>query len=76
MNLSEKKTLITNASRDKALFLGTQVFRSRHQIFSRPLGFTRRVGKEMRLVAPIERINKKLEEAKFLVDGQPSPRFL
>ena len=76
LNLSEKNTLITNASRDKALFLGTKVFKARHQSFNRSLGFVKRNSREVRLLAPIDRITKKLKEAKFLFKDQPSPRFL
>jgi group II intron reverse transcriptase/maturase len=76
LNLSEKKTLITNASKEKALFLGTHIFRSRHQIFSRSMGFIKRIGKEVRLEAPIERATKKLRNAKFLIGDVTAPRFL
>ena len=76
LNLSENKTLITNASKGKALFLGVKIYRSRNQNFSRIAGFVRRIGKEIRLIAPIDRITKKLKEAKFLTNGIPSPRFL
>lgn len=76
LNLSEEKTLITNANKEKALFLGTHIYRSRHQAFSRSSSFTRRIGREIRLTAPIERITKKLKEANFLSNGIPAPRFL
>ena len=76
LNLSEEKTLITNANKEKALFLGTQIYRSRHQSFSRSLKFTKRLGREIRLMAPIERITKKLKEAGFLDKGVSVPRFL
>lgn len=76
LELSEKKTLITNANNEKALFLGTKIFRSRHQTFSKNAGFSRRIGKEMRLEAPLDRITKKLTEAKLINNGDSAPRFL
>ena len=76
LKLSESKTLITNANDGKALFLGTKIFRSQHQAFSRNSGFVRRIGREIRLEAPLDRIIKKLTEAKFIHNGIPNPRFL
>ena len=76
LNLSEKKTLITNANQDKALFLGVHIFITRNLIYSRYAGFVRRVGKGIRMEAPLERIVKKLREAKFLSGNTTQPRFL
>ena len=70
------KTLITNAKDERALFLGTEIFKSRHQKFSRKLGFASRTSKEIRLEAPLERVIKKLTEAKFVKNHLPLPRFL
>lgn len=75
--LSEKKTLITNANEDKAMFLGTEVFRLRHQSFSSSqFGFIKRNGKEVRLEAPKQKILKKLTNVGFLDNNEPVPRFL
>lgn len=76
LDLSENKTLITNANSERALFLGTEIFRTRHQKFSRKLGFPTRTSREVRLEAPLERIVKKLTEAKFVKNEIPLPRFL
>ncbi|KAG2216630.1 hypothetical protein INT45_007205 [Circinella minor] len=76
LKLSTEKTLITNARDEKALFLGTRIFRSHHQGFVEKYGFTQRVGQEVRLEAPLDRISKKLTEAGFLNDGLATPRFL
>lgn len=76
LELSEKKTLITNAKKGKALFLGTKIFRSRHQTYTKTAGFARRIGREMRLEAPLDRIIKKLTEAKFIRNNESAPRFL
>lgn len=77
LNLSETKTLITNANEDKALYLGTEIFRIRHQSFSSSqFGFNKRNGREVRLEAPRLLILKKLTTASFIKGGIPSPRFL
>ena len=76
LNLSESKTLITNANNGKALFLGTHVFRSRHQTYTKYRGTLKRAGREIRLEAPMERIAKKLTEAGFIKDNVSTPRFL
>nr|UEX92734.1 hypothetical protein [Ophiocordyceps lanpingensis] len=76
LDLSVKKTLITNANKDKALFLGTKIFRSRHQLFKWTHGFASRVGKEIRMEIALSRVFKKLEEAKFVKDGESYPRYL
>lgn len=76
LTLSDSKTLITNANDGKALFLGTHVFRSRHQIYSRYRNIKKRAGREIRLEAPMERIVKKLEEAGFIKNNIAIPRFL
>jgi len=75
-NLSESKTLITNANNQKALFLGTLILRSRHQGYHRSLGFTRRTGRQIRLELPLERVVKKLTEAKFIKNKIASPKFI
>jgi hypothetical protein len=46
LELSQSKTLITNANEDKALFLGTNIFRTKVQTRSGGLfGFNKRVGR-------------------------------
>jgi len=77
LNLSNSKTLITNANENRAVFLGTEIFRLRHQSFSSSqFGFLKRNGREVRLEAPRLRIAKKLTNAGFLKDNIPVPRFL
>ena len=75
--LSENKTLITNANEDKAMFLGTEIFRRRHQSFSSSqFGFINRNAKEVRLQAPKQKILNKLADVGFLGNNEPVPRFL
>lgn len=80
LNLSLEKTLITNAQNDKAIFIGTTLGRGSHTTFSlSKSGHIKRNSKEIRLEAPLDRINKKLKEAGFLSKQQekiPLPRFL
>ena len=78
LNLSEEKTLITNASREKANFLGTRIGRGNHQTYNKSLGsYIRRNNcQEVRLEAPLDRIRKKLNAVGFLKDVTPVPRFL
>jgi group II intron reverse transcriptase/maturase len=76
LTLSDSKTLITNANDGKALFLGTHIFRSRHQVYTQYGNIKKRAGREIRLEAPLKRIIKKLEEAGFIKNNLPVPRFL
>lgn len=77
LQLSLEKTLITNAQTDRALFLGTAIGRAQHTSFSSSkTGHTKRNGKEIRLEAPLVRINKKLTEASFLNGKIPQPKFI
>ncbi len=77
LNLSDSKTLLTNANEDKALFLGTEIFRLRHQSFlSSQFGYIKRNGREVRLESPKQRIVKKLTNKGFLKNNVPVPRFL
>lgn len=76
LNLSESKTLITNANKGKALFLSTQIFRARHQSLTRLRSFNRRAGREIRMMIPMDKITKKLRETNFMKNGIATPRFL
>ncbi|RKF63033.1 putative 91 kDa protein in cob intron [Erysiphe neolycopersici] len=67
LELSDSKTLITNAKEGKARFLGTDIFRKSHQSFSSSqFGFIKRNGREVRLEAPKQRILKKLTSVGFV----------
>ena len=76
LKLSDTKTLITNASKDKALFLGTSIGIAQHQSYSRTYGYSTRNAKEIRMEAPKNRIIKKLTESGIMKDNKASPRFL
>lgn len=77
LTLSEKKTLVTNARQNRAIFLGTSIKRGLHQTFNYSLGsFARRNNRDIRLEVPLDRIHKKLNDVGFLKDKTPIPRFL
>jgi group II intron reverse transcriptase/maturase len=77
LSLNADKTLITNAKEGKALFLGTTIGRAHHRTFSLgKSGYIKRNSLEIRLEAPLDRINRKLTEAGFLKGKIPIPRFL
>lgn len=76
LKLSEKKTLITNATNEKALFLGVSIGRASHRTYSKFYGFPRRNVLEIRLEAPLGRINKKLTKAGFLKGKMPVPKLI
>lgn len=79
LELSETKTLITNPREEPALFLGTLIKISEH-VTQHPgaHGQGRRAVSQVVLLAPLDRIYKKLSEAKFfdLEKKESLPRFL
>jgi group II intron reverse transcriptase/maturase len=74
--LSKEKTLITNVTHGRALFLGVTIYRGSHQTFRKMGNRIRRNGRELRLEAPLARIRKKLTEAGFIKHEQPYPKTL
>jgi hypothetical protein len=76
LNLSETKTLITNADKERALFLGTRIGRAKHQTIRHTHGFPSRNSREIRLEAPMDRVLKKLATAGFLKGNHPIPKFV
>jgi len=76
LKLSDTKTLITNASKEKALFLGTSIGIAQHQSYSRTYGYSTRNAKEIRMEAPKSRIVNKLTESGIMKENKASPKFL
>lgn len=78
LTVSQTKTKITNLNNSKALFLGVELSRSNVTKFARDRlsSSTKRVARNLRLTAPLDRIIKKLTEAGFIVNNKPAPRFL
>jgi nicotine oxidoreductase len=76
LNLSETKTLITNARKEKAIFLGTSIGISQHQSYSRTYGYSTRNAKEIRMEAPKNRIIKKLNESGIMKGDVAIPKYI
>lgn len=77
LSLNVKKTLITHAGTNKALFLGTYIFKARARTTrTSSKGHTIRNSKEIRLEAPIKRIISKLTKANFIRNGRSWPKFI
>ena len=80
LELNDKKTKITNINKDRVMFLGTYLFRSRHRKYVDIEGvgkrkFIRRDALKIRLEAPLVRILKKLSESQFMKKGKSSPKY-
>ena len=76
LDLSDEKTLITNAQNESALFLSTKIKKRDHGSFRRIKGFLVRNVREIRLTAPLDKITKKMTDNGFLKKNEPSPKFL
>ena len=79
LDLSLEKTKITNPTTEPALFLGTEISISSHVYSGRgKFGQHIRVPSQIRLIAPMRRIYKKLSAAGLLDmnNGRGIPRFL
>lgn len=78
LRLSESKTKVRSLNNEKVLFLGTTITRSQHTRYS-GVGNVRRLKRNklgIRFEAPLDRINKKLEESSFMLAGKSSPKYL
>jgi hypothetical protein len=76
LELSETKTKITNAKHEHAEFLSVRIKRSNHETYSVRKNVLRRNVKNMRLLAPIDKVTKKLYDSGFLKDNRPYPKFI
>lgn len=77
LKLSDEKTKITSISKEKVLFLGTHIFRSRVWAQVRmPGGGIRRQGLGLIFEAPLQRVIKKLTSNGFLKEGKPVPKYI
>jgi group II intron reverse transcriptase/maturase len=77
LKVSDEKTKITNISKDKVLFLGTHIFRSRVWTFVRmPGGGTRRQALGLIFEAPLPRILKKLANNGFMKSSRVVPKYI
>jgi len=76
LDLSKTKTKITNANNEQAEFLSVRIARSSHTTFSRRRNILTRNVKNMRLLAPIDKVTKKLTTGGFLKENRPYPKFI
>jgi hypothetical protein len=76
LSLNEGKTKITNLRRDKVFFLGTEIYRSRHQKYHTFKKRLRRSIKRLRFDAPLRYIRRKLTYAGFIRGNLPHPKFV
>jgi len=79
LTLSETKTIITNPRTDNALFLGTNISISKHKYYTRrPKGVKVRAASQIRMIAPMDKIYKKLKSAGFILPDKKegAPKFL
>ena len=78
LELSSSKTKVTNINSDRALFLGTEIMRAREYTYARTSHnqFLKRNSKKLRFLAPISRIEKRLDDAGFMRNGKSFPKFV
>lgn len=77
LKLSDDKTKITNISKEKVLFLGTHIFRSRSWTHARMRGGAdRRQALGLIFEAPLVRVTQKLASNGFLKKGKIVPKFI
>lgn len=75
LELSEEKTKITNAKTEHAEFLSVRLKRSLHGTFTQRGNTLKRNVRNIRLLAPIDKITKKLYANGFMKDDRPHPKF-
>lgn len=77
LTISDTKTKITNLNTDKALFLGVNIFRSKTEKEGIGLNMhLKRANKQLRFVAPLDRIKMKLKEAGFIKQGISHQKYV
>jgi len=78
LTVSPTKTKITNLQKDKGLFLGVELSRSRVHKFTRikSTSSVRRESKGLRLTVNLPSVIKKLTSAGFIKNNKPQPKYL
>ena len=78
LTLSDSKTKVTNLNIDKVLFLGTEITRARKHSFVRvnKVGILKKNSRQLRLMAPLERIVSRLHMASFMKNNISYPKFV
>lgn len=75
LELPESKTKIRNFKNEHAEFLSVRLMRSNHVTYSKREETLKGDVKNMRLLAPIDKITKKLYSNEFMKKGRPYPKF-
>nr|CRX66588.1 putative reverse transcriptase protein [Axinella verrucosa] len=77
LTVSQSKTKITNLNKDKADFLGVNIFRSKHVKHSRKSSSAKqRQNLQLQFHVSIDRVRSKLSSASIIRNGVAAPRFL
>jgi len=74
LTISQEKTKITNAYKDKILFLGSYIKYGIQSLSLHSKGVKQRNRKQLLLTAPMNRIRDKLTKAGFISDNKAQTR--
>lgn len=77
LDINDSKTKITNLNKDKVVFLGTNVFRSKHVKYSAKSSSSKqRLNLQLQLHVSTDKIRSKLADISMLSGNTPMPKFL
>ena len=77
LNVNETKIYIANLNKNKVMFLGTNIFRSKHIKFStKNCSFQQRQNLQLLMHVNLDRIKSKLSKINMLLGNKPMPKFL
>lgn len=77
LDINDSKTKITNLNKDKVVFLGTNIFRSKHVKYSAKSSPSKqRQNLPLQFHVSTDRIRSKLASISMLSGNVPKPRFL
>lgn len=77
LDINDSKTKITNLNKDKVVFLGTNIFRSKHvKYFAKSSPSKQRQNLQLQFHVSTDRIRSKLASISMLSGNVPKPRFL
>jgi len=77
LDINDSKTKITNLNKDKVVFLGTNVFRSKHVKYSAKSSSSKqRLNLQLQLHVSTDKIRSKLADISMLAGNTPMPKFL
>ena len=77
LNINESKSLITNLNKNKVVFLGVNIFRSKHvKKSTKSSASKQRQNLQLLMHVSFDRIKKKLSDASMLSQNKPVPKFI